>query len=381
MTKLTITEASHATGLARTTLYRRAAKGQLQIEKNKAGETVVDSRELERVFGHRRGQRSNGATGNGATRDETQQLIELLQMQFSELQGDLKTLLHRIDRREEESRAVERRLLSLLEHQMPEPRAPATGPLPDGRLRNADIAKTHGVRLKRTHGIVPALDADSFDEVRRVVEKTTDIDGVVAYKIGLTSVLRLGLAETVTALRSVTDLPLIYDHQKAGADIPDMAAKFVALCKRAGVDGLILFPTAGPRAVSSFVGEAQKRKLLPIVGGELPLPEYLARGGGYISDDALFRIIDRSLDMHADHFVVPATDLEKVRRLARLLNRRLEVPFLFLPGIGALGGSIEQAFAAAPGCRVYAVVGRAVYAASDPAEAARQLSGEALRFA
>ena len=249
------------------------------------------------------------------------------------------------------------------------------------RLRADDLASAHGVRLGRTHGVVPALDADSFDEARRVVEKTTGIDGVVAYKIGATSVLQRGLAAAVAALRSVTDLPLIYDHQKAGADIPDMAAKFAAACARAGVDGVILFPTAGPRAVDGFVGEARRRKLLPIVGGELPLPDYLAKGGGYVADDALSRIVDRCLALRTDHFVAPATDLDRLRGIAGSLVRRLERPFLFLPGIGALGGSIERAFAAAPGCRLYAVTGRAIYAAPDPAEAARRLAGEALRFA
>jgi orotidine-5'-phosphate decarboxylase len=53
---------------------------------------------------------------------------------------------------------------------------------------------------------------------------------------------------------------------------------------------------------------------------------------------------------------------------------------LFSPGIGALGGTVADAFSAARGCNAYAVVGRAVYDASDPGEAARRLAGEALRF-
>jgi len=51
-----------------------------------------------------------------------------------------------------------------------------------------------------------------------------------------------------------------------------------------------------------------------------------------------------------------------------------------VPGIGALGGSIADTFSAAHGCDVCAVVGRAIYDAADPAEAARRLAGEALRF-
>jgi orotidine-5'-phosphate decarboxylase len=251
----------------------------------------------------------------------------------------------------------------------------------DARLRNADLAKAHDVRLRTPQGIMPALDVDSFDEVKRVVARTTRVEGVVAYKVGLTSVLRLGLAAVVRELRAVTDLPLIYDHQKAGPDVPDMAAKFAALCKEAGADGLILFPVAGPRAVAEFVGNALKHRLLPVVGGDLPLPDYNVAGGGYIADDALARIFERAVALRTDHFVVPATDLAKVRRLAAWLVERLEVPFLFMPGIGALGGAIKDAFAAAPGCRRYAVVGRAVYGAPDPSEAAKRLAGEALAFA
>ena len=47
----------------------------------------------------------------------------------------------------------------------------------------------------------------------------------------------------------------------------------------------------------------------------------------------------------------------------------------------ALGGSIAATFTEANGCNLYAVVGRAIYGAPDPLEAAKQLAGEAQRFA
>jgi orotidine-5'-phosphate decarboxylase len=78
--------------------------------------------------------------------------------------------------------------------------------------------------------------------------------------------------------------------------------------------------------------------------------------------------------------VVPGNTPNKVRHHARWLVEKIERPCLFVPGIGTLGGSIADAFAAAPGCNVYAVVGRAIYDAPDPAEAARRLAGEAQRF-
>ena len=74
------------------------------------------------------------------------------------------------------------------------PRAGATGP-----ARRAAAGKPsrmgHDVRLRSSHGIVPALDMRGLDDVKRVVECTTRIEGVVAYKVGLTVTLPLGLPE------------------------------------------------------------------------------------------------------------------------------------------------------------------------------------------
>jgi orotidine-5'-phosphate decarboxylase len=163
-------------------------------------------------------------------------------------------------------------------------------------------------------GVVPALDIDSHEQFELVVKSTTKVDGVVGYKLGLTTVLRFGLDESVRRLRDLTDLPILYDHQKAGPDMPDMAKKFTAMCAQAGVDGLILFPVAGPTAVDGFVGEAVKAGIAPVVGGEIPVPDYCASGGGYMLDDALDRILQRSTAAKADHFVLPAHDMAKVKR-------------------------------------------------------------------
>jgi orotidine-5'-phosphate decarboxylase len=152
------------------------------------------------------------------------------------------------------------------------------------------MAKT----LKGEMGIVPALDIDSHDHLERVVRGTSRREGVAGYKLGLTSVLRFGLQESVRRLRDLTDLPIIYDHQKAGPDMPDMAKKYTAMCKEADVDGLILFPVAGPTAVDRFVGEAVSAGLIPFVGGEIPVPDYSVSGGGYMLDDTLDRILVRA---------------------------------------------------------------------------------------
>lgn len=225
-----------------------------------------------------------------------------------------------------------------------------------------------------TVGIVPALDIETQERFDAVVKATSGVEGVAGYKLGLTSVLRLGLKEAMRRLRDLTDLPILYDHQKAGPDMPDMAKKFTAMCAEAEVDGLILFPVAGPTAVDGFVGEARLAGIAPVVGGEIPVRDYGVSGGGYLVDDALDRILVRSVAAGADHFVLPAHDAAKVIRWSGWIAANVKDPLVFLTGFGALGGTIEGAFAAAGACpRRFAIVGRLVTEAADPAAAAEKL--------
>jgi orotidine-5'-phosphate decarboxylase len=228
-------------------------------------------------------------------------------------------------------------------------------------------------------GIVCACDVDQLEDTARLLEAVDGVDGLVGYKIGSLLALRYGLTETVKALRGMTAKLLLYDHQKAGLDVPSMAAPYVRSCRDAGVDGLILFPLAGPTAVDAFVGETLGAGLRPVVGGALPLPDYAWRHGGYVAAGALARIAERAFALGARDFVVPATDLTAVRRHVRQFAHRAPTR-LFMPGIGALGGELAQCFAAAGPCSTYAIIGRAIYAAPRPAEAARRFAEEALAF-
>lgn len=236
--------------------------------------------------------------------------------------------------------------------------------------------------LDRHVGLIPALDMESLDALARVVDATSQVDGVVGYKLGLTAVLRLGLFEAVRRIRALTDLAIVYDHQKAGPDMPDMGPKFVSLCREAAVDGLILFPIAGPRAIETFVGGAVDAGLFPVVGGEIPVPDYTIGGGGFVADDALDRIVRLSAEVGARHFVLPANDPQTVARRTRWILDHVERPVVVLTGFGPLGGDVATAFQAAAGCPArLAVMGRNVYAAADPAEAAKRIVGEMERQA
>jgi orotidine-5'-phosphate decarboxylase len=229
------------------------------------------------------------------------------------------------------------------------------------------------------HGIICATDLDDLQAIARLVEAIDPVGAMVGYKFGSVLALRFGLATVVKTFRGLTAKWLIYDHQKAGLDIPSMAPQFAAVCRDAGMDALILFPVAGPGSVDAFVGATLHAGLVPIVGGALPLPDYLAPGGGFVAEDALPRILDRAWALGARDFIIPATDTPAIRTHAAKFTARPGTR-LFMPGIGPLGGEITGAFEAARPLDSYAIIGRAIYAASNPVEAARRLAAEAQAF-
>jgi len=250
-----------------------------------------------------------------------------------------------------------------------------------GVLRKRGGCQLADINFRAPYGIIPALDLESVDAIRRVVEETCEVEGVVGYKLGLAGALRLGLANAVRTIREITDLPILYDHQKAGLDIPSMAKKFCTICRESGVDALVLFPLAGPLVVEEFVVHTQRQGLCPIIGADFPMAEYKVSGGGYVDDDGPTRIFKHAVNLGVKHFIVPSTNLNEVRWLSEFLSTPVQNPKLFMTGIGVMGGRISEAFAAAPGCSCYAIVGRAVYASDSPKEAAKFLGSEALHFA
>ena len=231
-------------------------------------------------------------------------------------------------------------------------------------------------------GIVPALDLQTVDALERVVEATCQVEGIVEYKLGAHAVLHIGLFQAVAAIRAITDIPVIYDHQKAGADMPDSARGFVEICAGSGISGLILFPVAGPTAVHQFVSHSVSAGLKPVVGGHIPVPDYAVSGGGFMADDSLDRIIALAAESGARAFVLPANEPDSIRRRAAWMLEHVTGPELYVTGIGPLGGSLVDSFAAAEGVAIHrAVIGRRICAAPDPGEAARSLVEEMMQFA
>lgn len=225
-------------------------------------------------------------------------------------------------------------------------------------------------------GIILAADVDSLADLRELVEMSAAVPEVVAIKVGFSLALRVGLPQTVATIRAVSGLPVIYDHQKAATDIPAMGEPFTSVCEEAGVRGLIFFPEAGPKTLEGFVAAALRRSLVPIVGLVMTHAAYLQSEGGYIVDGAPESMCSLALKMGVREFVLPGTKTDLVARFANGLLDAVKPATIMMPGIGSQGGAISSAFRAAAGHRPYAIVGSAVYKASDAQGALRGFAAE-----
>ncbi len=215
-------------------------------------------------------------------------------------------------------------------------------------------------------GIILAADVTSLSELSALLRAASHVPEVVGVKVGFSLALHHGLGPVVRAVRNVSDLPVIYDHQKAGTDIPQMGERFAAICRSASVCGVILFPQAGPETLKGFVSAALDHEVIPIVGLVMTHRAYLRSEGGYIVDDAPDLICQAALDLGVTTFVLPGTKPDIIRRFASAPLASCPSAAIMMPGIGSQGGAISAAFAAAAPHRRFAIIGSAVYRASDP---------------
>jgi len=232
--------------------------------------------------------------------------------------------------------------------------------------------------IKRERSIIPACDVNSPEMLEKLVEETCGVEGIGAYKVGLELAIPFGLKKVVEAVRKYTELPIIYDHQKAATDIPELGEKFVNACKSCGADAIIFFPQAGPATERAWIESAKKAGIGIIVGGEMTHANYLAKDSGFIADDAPKRIYEIAADLGVRDFVVPGNKPEKILEYKKLLEAKGIEPILYSPGLVAQGGKITES-AKAAGKNWHAIVGRALYGAGDINAAAKEMTAALMR--
>ena len=216
--------------------------------------------------------------------------------------------------------------------------------------------------IQHDRSVIVAADVDATSAARRLAGATKAVPLISGFKVGMELGLN-GLSGIVRILRDQhLDSVIIYDHQKAGNDIPDMGAKFARKLKECNVDAAILFPFAGPKTQRAWTEACLGEGLHVLVGGVMTHPEFLVSEGGYISDDAPESIFDLACEQGVRDFVVPGNKIDWVKRLRSLLEKKLGAGNfdLYAPGFVTQGGDISECGAAA-GPRFHAIVGSAIY--------------------
>jgi orotidine-5'-phosphate decarboxylase len=233
---------------------------------------------------------------------------------------------------------------------------------------SGDVDGMNLIKLKKS--IIPSCDVATIAQLRKLVSSTCDVKGVSAYKIGFELVIPFGTEKICAEIRKITNLPIIYDHQKAATDIPETGEKFVSACR--DVDAIILFPQAGPVTEREWIKAVQKSKKTVIVGGEMTHQGYLAETGGFLADDAPMQMYSIAAELGVKDYVVPGNKPNKILKYRKLLESKGIKPIFYSPGLVAQGGSITEG-AKAAGEYWHAIVGRGIYGAKDMRKAAEEL--------
>ena len=212
--------------------------------------------------------------------------------------------------------------------------------------------------------VIPALDVTDLDQLKKLIKKIANIDFVYGYKVGFSLGLTYGLPKIVDSIKSISDKPIIYDHQKAATDIPDTGNLFAKVMKDSGINEVILFPQAGPATLEGWVKAIQDQHLKVIVGGIMTHPKFVVSEGGFITDESILKIYSMSHGMGVNSFVVPLTKPNETHDLYDKAKLDDKCTF-YSPGFGKQGGE-EANFGFLK--THYLIIGRSLLEAENPVD-------------
>ncbi len=203
--------------------------------------------------------------------------------------------------------------------------------------------------------LILALDVYERNRALKIARDTRDF--LWGIKINWPLILGSGIG-IIRELKEETGLPIIADLKLA--DIPNTHR---LIAKKVFEEGANYIITHG------FVGRDSVKAVMEL-GETILVVEMSHPGAEEFIQPAADRLIDLANDLMPFGVIAPATRPERVRYIREKLSREIRI---LTPGVGAQGGRAKEALKAGAD---YIIVGRSIYSAENPREAARNLWGE-----
>ena len=225
----------------------------------------------------------------------------------------------------------------------------------DGKINEStdDIPRGEALMQKKTR-IILALDVTSHADALRVVEAVKDY--VDAIKINWPLILAAG-PDIIQEMSKVKDV--ICDFKIS--DIPNTNRLIVEQAMSKGASAVICHGFAGEDSVKACVDAAK--------GQVFVVTEMSHPGGKQFTAPVADMLAAIAKSAGARGIVAPATRPERIAALRKIIGN-MEI---ITPGVGAQGGKASDAIRAGAD---YIIVGRAIYEAADPRDAAQKLAAE-----
>ncbi len=238
-----------------------------------------------------------------------------------------------------------------------------------GNPKRSLIFENKNTRGEEMNNIIPALDVNR----KKAFELVTQLENVSHLLAGLKVGFKLLWENTlavITDLKEVTDLPIIFDGQKIGTDVPHIVEEQVDLLAAAGVDQIIICPLgSGDATLAAFYDRCKEYDVVPVCVVKMTHPG----AERYLSSDASRLVLQDALEIGIRDFVYPATKPAILQKHSDDVLRSQKDITIKATGFKAQGGSLPQLKRL--GVSEF-IVGRAVYASENPPRAVVELSKE-----